>query len=462
MKQTWWQVLPLSPTGYGDSPYQSYSAFAGNIFLLSPEVLREQGLLDESLFASQEFNPARVDFERIAPLKWAMVRAAWDRASRHRDFATPFEAFCQREQHWLHDFALFMAIREALGQCPLSDWPDDVRRRQPTALAALEQQLNKEIQLHKYGQYLFEQQWSALRGYANSRGVRLLGDAPIFVAGDSADVWANPNEFLLDDHGHPTAVAGVPPDYFNSDGQLWGNPLYNWQAMQQNGYAWWLARLEQNLKQVDLIRLDHFRGFAAAWHVPRGADTAKHGEWVPGAGADLFHTLRQRWPELPFVAEDLGYITADVHALRKQYNLPGMYVLQFMLGEPDNPYWPHNYDSNGVVYTGTHDNDTTQSWFSQLGETDKAKLTEYLGHPADNHPAWLLTRMAWQSVANIAIAPLQDLLGLGGDARMNTPGNPHGNWYWRLRPEQFHGELIDKLAALTELSNRVIKANGSA
>ncbi len=455
MKQTWWQVLPLGPTGYGDSPYQSYSAFAGNINLLSPELLREQGLLDEAIFAEQHFERNRVDFDRIAPLKWAMVRAAWDRASvRGPQFLQDFEAYCQRERTWLDDYALFMAIRAALGQQPLHAWPTELRQRQPVALAAMEQTLRREVQFHKFGQYLFDQQWTTLRQFAHSKGIRILGDAPIFVAGDSADVWANPHEFLLDEAGQPLAVAGVPPDYFNSNGQLWGNPVYNWEAMQGNGFSWWKARLDQNLKQVDRIRLDHFRGFAAAWHVPPQDNTAVNGQWMPGPGAALFQALQECWNPLPVVAEDLGHITEDVHALRQQFGLPGMRVLQFMLGGPENPYWPHNYDRDTVVYTGTHDNDTSASWYHQLPPHEQQRLEQYVGHSM-HKPAWELVRLAWHSVANIAMAPLQDLLELDGSARMNRPGEASGNWHWRFHLEQFEEDLIPRLASLTERTNRV-------
>ena len=449
MKQSWWQILPLGPTGFGDSPYQSYSAFAGNVLLLSPELLIRDGLLNPSDVEGRSFRDDRVDFEAVAPFKLELVR----RAAARLNSTEEFDAYCQREASWLHDYALFMSLRDAFGGTPVIQWPDDVRTRKPAALAALESELADEIRIVKIGQFLFDRQWNQLKAYAHSRGVKLIGDAPIFVAGDSADVWANPDLFLLDAAGMPTAVAGVPPDYFAETGQLWGNPLYNWEAMEGTGFAWWIARLQRQLAQVDWIRLDHFRGFAAAWHVPATDTTALNGKWVDGPRAKLFHAIRRALGDLPIIAEDLGVITPDVDDLRTGFGLPGMRVLQFMLGDPINPYWPHNYEANTVVYTGTHDNDTTNGWYHTLDDSERRKLNDYLGH-AIGQPHEEMIRLAWASVAALAIAPLQDLLGLGGDARMNVPGRAKGNWHWRLRPEQFPAGLIERTAYWTELYGR--------
>jgi len=453
-KQSWWQVLPLGPTGYGDSPYQSYSAFAGNINLISPDLLIQDGLLDAGQLPIATFQGGQVDFARVGPFKWALVRMAWNRfANSQSGLHEEFDRYCVEQQSWLDDYSMFMAAREGFGQIPLSKWPADIRQRDPVALAALEKQLHNEVRIHRFGQFLFDRQWNALRSYAASKGVRIIGDAPIFVAGDSADVWANSDQFLLDDAGEPTAVAGVPPDYFSEDGQLWGNPLYNWKRMADTGYAWWTARLRRLLSQVDLIRLDHFRGFAAAWHVPPKELTARNGRWVDGPRAALFEELQRQLGKLPIIAEDLGVITPDVDALRLQFGLPGMRVIQFALGGPDNPYWPHNYVPDTVAYTGTHDNPTTVGWYTTLDAQARQLLDTYIGKPTVK-PEWDLIRLAWSSVAVLAIAPLQDILGLGADTRMNTPGVASGNWCWRVRSEQFQTAQFERLAEWTKLYYR--------
>ncbi len=452
MKQQWWQVLPLGPTGFGDSPYQSYSAFAGNVLLLSPELLLRDGLIANGDVDGRSFRDDRVDFEAVTPFKLGLVRTAAARLIG-AGLAREFDAYCKQEAGWLDDYARFMAFRDGFGGVALLEWPEDVRKRKPVALAALEKELAEEIRIHRVGQFLFDRQWSSLRLFAQGQGIKLIGDAPIFVAGDSADVWANPELFLLDAAGKPTAVAGVPPDYFAETGQLWGNPLYDWAAMQRDGYAWWIARLKRQLTQVDWIRLDHFRGFAAAWHVPAKDTTALNGVWIDGPRARLFHAIHKALGSLPLIAEDLGLITKDVHELRGAFNLPGMRVLQFMLGEATNPYWPHNFEPNTVVYTGTHDNDTTNGWYHGLNWTDRQKLSDYLGH-AVGQPHEEMIRLAWASVALLAVAPLQDVLGLGGDARMNVPGIARGNWHWRVRADQFPGGIVERMAYLTGLYGR--------
>ena len=447
-KQRWWQVLPLGPTGGSGSPYQSFSAFAGNIDLVSPELLVRDGLLPHDFFAGQHFRDDRIEFERVNAAKAAMVRAAWDRFPASHPLRGEFETYCATEAAWLADYTRFMAIRAALDGRPLIDWPDDLRTRKPAAVAEMDKALRKEILILQFGQFLFDRQWNALRDYARAEKIKIFGDAPIFVAGDSADVWANPEQFLLTADGKPTAVAGVPPDYFNEDGQLWGNPLYDWKRMAETGYAWWTARLKRNLAQVDVIRLDHFRGFAAAWHVPVGDANTKRGTWVPGAGAALFQAMAAKLGPLPVVAEDLGVITTDVTALRKECGFPGMKVLQFMLGAPANPYWPHNHEPDMVAYTGTHDNDTTNGWWATLSDTDRGHIGEYVGHWIER-PNWELIRLAWASVAVLAVAPLQDVMGLGTEARMNVPGLADGNWGWRFRPDQFPQGALERLAEWT-------------
>lgn len=454
-RQTWWQILPLGPTGAGDSPYQAYSAFAGNVLLLSPEVLVREGLLPSDRLRDQHFPGDHVDFARVTPFKRAIVREAWDHFRGGKGPAglcDEFDAFRQREAAWLDDYALFMAIHDGLGK-DLIDWPADLLRREPIALAAVEREVADAAMMHRFGQFLFDRQWSALRRFAADHGVRIIGDAPIFVSGDSADVWAHPEQFLLDRDRRPTAVAGVPPDYFSPTGQHWGNPLYDWERMAETGYAWWVARLRRAFAQVDLIRLDHFRGFAAAWHIPAGEKTATNGRWVPGPGARLFDRLLTEFGQLPLIAEDLGLITPDVHALREKYGLPGMRILQFALGGPESPYWPHNYEPNTVAYTGTHDNDTTAGWYAKLNDADRRTVAAYLGRPVGS-PAWDLIRLAWASVAAVAVAPLQDVLELGTEARMNVPGVADGNWRWRVRPEQFPQGVVERLAEMTAIYNR--------
>jgi 4-alpha-glucanotransferase len=458
MRQTWWQVLPLGPTGAGDSPYQSFSAFAGSVTLLSPELLERDGLVTAASWRGKQFPDEFVDYPRVNAFKAALVREAWDnyRRTRPPELRDRFAEFARREAAWLDDYALFTAVRDSLGGKPLADWPTDLLRRDPAALAAARERLAPEVEMHAFGQFLFDRQWHALKEYANERGIGIIGDAPIFVAPDSADVWANADQFLLDAERRPTVVAGVPPDYFSADGQHWGNPIYDWDRMERTGFAWWVARVARQLEEVDLLRLDHFRGFVQAWHVPAGESTARNGKWVDGPGAKLFERLRAALGKLPIVAEDLGLITADVTELRDRLGLPGMRVLQFALGGPDSPHWPHNFVPNCLCYTGTHDNETVNGWYANLTDKDKHYLGLTLGRYV-NDPPWDLIREAWGSVAAFAVAPLQDLLGLGNESRMNRPGVPEGNWRWRFRAEQLRPEVVSRLAEMTTLYNRVPK-----
>ncbi len=458
MKQSWWQVLPLGPTGAGDSPYQSFSAFAGAINLLSPELLEREGLVSSALWAGKHFADGFVDFDQVNAFKRTLLRSAWEnfqggKGPRLRD---EFEEYRKLESAWLHDFALYMALRESLHNASFSEWPKDLARREQAALTVAEKSLSDAIGMQEFGQFLFDRQWKALRSFAAERGVRILGDVPIFVALDSADVWAHPDQFLLDDNLKPTVVAGVPPDYFSEDGQHWGNPIYDWERMSQTGYSWWVARIARQLEQVDLVRLDHFRGFCQAWHIPAGEKTARNGKWVDGPGAKLFERLRTALGSSPFVAEDLGLITPDVHALRDSLQLPGMRVLQFALTGPDNVHWPHNFVANTSCYTGTHDNETANGWFAGLSEKDRHYMGLMLGRHIHD-PAWEMIWMAWSSVAVLAVAPFQDVLGLGNEARMNKPGVPTGNWRWRFRIDQFRPDMIARVRDLTVLFNRVPK-----
>jgi 4-alpha-glucanotransferase len=459
MKQSWWQILPLGPTGSGDSPYQSFSAFAGSIRLLSPELLEREGLVAQSFWTGQHFPDHEVDYQRVTPFKAALLREAWGkfRGGQAVHLRDDFAAYSKREAAWLHDFALFAAIRDSLGAAPLPEWPKDLLRRQPAALAAIEKKLADEVAMFRFGQFLFDRQWAALKKFAAERGVKILGDVPIFVALDSADVWANPDQFLLDADLQPKVVAGVPPDYFSEDGQHWGNPIYDWARMEKTDFAWWIARIKRQLQQVDMVRLDHFRGFAQAWHIPANEKTARNGKWVDGPGIKLFEKLRTALGGLPLVAEDLGLITPDVIALREQTGLPGMRVLQFALNGPRDIHWPHNYVPNTTCYTGTHDNEPVNGWFGNLQERDRHYLGIMLGHYVGD-PAWELIRLAWSSVAAIAITPLQDVMSLGNEARMNKPGVATGNWRWRFKLDQFRPELIDRLRDMTVLYNREHRA----
>jgi 4-alpha-glucanotransferase len=454
--QKWWQVLPLNPTGFGDSPYQSPSAFAGNTNLLSPDALLHDGLLEAPDLAGVHFPADRVDYQGVTPFKNQLVAQAWRRFENGRagHLRAEFDGFCTRHAGWLEDFALFQALKEVHGEKNWQDWPPDLVRREPLAQHLAREKLADALGRHRFGQFLFFRQWKALKDYANHRGVRLVGDVPIFVASDSADVWAHPELFYLDERRRPTVVAGVPPDYFSATGQLWGNPLYNWEASRQSGHAWWIARLRATLEYVDVVRIDHFRGFEAYWEIPAGAPTAQSGRWVKGPGVELFDIIRQALGRVPILAEDLGLITPEVEALRDRVGLPGMRVLQFGFSDTaKNPYLPHNYVRNTIVYTGTHDNDTTVGWYAELPEKERQLLHRYAPQ-VEVDPARELMRLGWASVADYAIAPLQDVLRLGSEARMNTPGQPAGNWAWRLRPDQLTAAAVDWLGELTALYGR--------
>jgi 4-alpha-glucanotransferase len=455
-RQKWWQILPLGPTGYGDSPYQSFSAFAGNPYLISPDGLVQDGLLTQSDLAGVQFAPGRIEYGPVIQFKVGMLGRAWERfqSAAAPALRSPFEEFGARQAGWLDDFALFMALKDAHGGASWLKWPRDLVRREPGPLGRARRELAAGIGLHKFRQFLFFRQWKAVRDYAHNRGVRLIGDVPIFISADSADVWANPGLFLLDEERAPAVVAGVPPDYFSATGQLWGNPIYNWEALKQSGYGWWVARLRAALEQVDLVRLDHFRGFEAYWEVPAGQPTAQVGRWVKGPGADLFEAVRRALGHLPLIAEDLGVITPEVEALREKLGLPGMRILQFAFGgATEDRFLPHNYERHAVVYTGTHDNDTTNGWYATLSPHERHFLHRYLPRAGES-PAWELLRLAWGSVANLAAAPLQDVLNLGTEARMNLPGHASGNWGWRFTVEMLSDAVVDRLGDMTQVYSR--------
>ncbi|NJM05840.1 4-alpha-glucanotransferase [Candidatus Gracilibacteria bacterium] len=461
--QSIWQVLPLGPTGYGDSPYQCFSAFAGNPLLISLEELARAGLLEwreieaALMQVAGAFSPDFIDYGAVIYYRLPLLRQAFTRLQRTPESPLNAElhSFRAANARWLDDYALFMALKDHHGGASWHTWDAAIAARQPAALAHWRNELLDDIAFHQFTQYLFFKQWGALKSYANGRGVKIIGDAPIFVAYDSADVWANRQLFYLDDVGNPTVVAGVPPDYFSATGQRWGNPLYRWDVMAADNFSWWIERLRATLTLVDLLRVDHFRGFAAYWEIPAAEETAIKGRWVPAPGDDLFHALEKELGDIPIIAEDLGLITPDVEQLRDHFGLPGMKILQFAFdGDPDNNYLPHNYTTNCIVYPGTHDNNTTVGWFSELHDGQRAIIANYLGRePRDI--AWDLLRLACMSVADIAIVPFQDVLRLNSDARMNTPGLLGGNWSWRFRADALNATVAGDLRTLTALYGRL-------
>lgn len=451
-----WQVMPLGPTGFGDSPYSSPSAFAGNPLLISLDWFKHHGLLGDQDLRSDGFPESTVDYGNVAPFKMDRLRAAFERldAGDVPDVAEDFAAWLPSTDAWLPDFALFTALKIHFGGGWWLDWPEDLRNREPDAMDHWKQELAREVRFHSFVQYVFRKQWAKVRDYANGKGIQVIGDIPIFVALDSADVWSHRDQFQFGADGFPTFVTGVPPDYFSKTGQRWGNPTYDWVAMKANGYQWWVDRMRATQELVDIIRIDHFRGFTAAWHVPNADDTAANGHWELAPGGEVFAAVRRELGAVPIIVEDLGLITPDVVSLRAVLGFPGMNVLHFAFdGDPENAYLPHNYQRNSVVYTATHDNQTSIGWWSGLGEPERDEVRHYLGHAAEDI-AWDLLRIAWASVSDVAIAPMQDVLRLGDEARMNTPATATGNWAWRLSGDQLDDGLADGLRDLTRTYGR--------
>jgi 4-alpha-glucanotransferase len=459
--QQLWQILPLGPTGYGNSPYMCYSAMAGNPMLISLDQLQEDGLLSEADFAHcPEFPEDTVDFDRAIAYKLPLLRKACDRFLNTAPAGEQqaFEEFCDRTSDWLDDYALFVALKqEVYDGTSWHTWPEEVAKRQPAALQHWRHELGNAILFQKYLQFEFFRQWSALKHYANKHHIQIVGDIPIYVAHDSADVWANPQFFCLDEEtGEPALMAGVPPDYFSPTGQLWGNPVYDWENLEKDEFRWWIQRFQVVLESVDIIRIDHFRGFQAYWAVPQGEETAENGEWLDAPGDAFFQRLNQQLGQLPIIAEDLGVITPEVEALRDQYAFPGMKILQFAFDSgTGNPYLPFNYHSpNFVVYTGTHDNDTTCGWYGKRSDDDNQKIWDYIGCSMGQGFHWDLIRLALSAIANQAIFPFQDILGLDSEARMNEPGVPEGNWGWRYRTGSISPEASQILAKYTRIYGR--------
>jgi len=468
--QKLWQVLPLNPTGYGDSPYQCFSAFAGNPLLLSLERLRDQGLLQPSDLAGVPASPEdSIDYGAVIAYKMSVLHRA---AQVFFADASPtdraaFARFCEDSSAWLDDYALFMASKEQHHGVIWTAWDPEIRRRDPAAMRNWSKKLAPEIQAFKYWQFEFFRQWDRLKAYCQERGIRFMGDIPIYVAHDSADVWANPELFHLDEQGSPTVVSGVPPDYFSATGQLWGNPIYRWDLLAATGYKWWIERFRASLSLFDMVRLDHFRGFESYWEVPAAETTAINGRWVKGPGEDFLSALQNAFGGLPIVAENLGVITPPVENLRRQFGLPGMSLLQFAFGtDPQGPsFRPHNYTRDLVAYPGGHDNDTTVGWWTSSGASDSTRTPEdvrkehdfaraYLNFTDDAEINWVMIRAVIASVADIAIVPLQDVLGLGTEARMNLPGRVSGNWKWRYRPGALNKQLSARLRSMAALYDR--------
>ncbi len=455
--QTLWQVMPLGPTGYGDSPYASFSAFAGNPLLISPDLLARDGYLPpEDLADVPDFPGHQVDFGLVIEYKKNLLARAFAHFEEKEatDHQAAFEAFTSAQKEWLDDYALFMALKDFHGGAIWNSWEKGLAQHEPRVLAQWRRKLAKEVRYYQFQQFQFFRQWSSLRQYANERNIKIIGDIPIFVALDSADVWSHPDLFYLDEESNPTVVAGVPPDYFSATGQRWGNPLYRWDVMAKNNYRWWLSRFRKTFEQVDIVRIDHFRGFEAYWEVPANEETAINGRWVKAPGRQLFATLKRQLGDLPIIAEDLGLITPEVTALREEFHFPGMKVLQFAFGDDHtNAYLPHNYEVNSVVYTGSHDNNTTRGWWYDISDKERVAVQLYLARDGSD-VSWDLIRLAFSSVAAMAIIPLQDILDLGAEARMNTPGRPQGNWSWRYWLDALNDAIKDRLNTITRLYSR--------
>ena len=460
-KQSIWQILPLSPIepAMGNSPYNSSSAFAGNKYIISPDLLIKDGLLSqEDIEQKPTFAPNKVEYRKIIKYKTGLLNKVYDNF-KNKVEDDKFEMFCSENTQWLEDFALFTACKKHFNNKIWNAWPIEVRDRAPESIEKLKNELENNIEKEKFFQYLFFKQWYLLKQYCNNLNIQIIGDMPIYVDHDSADVWSKSEFFNLDGNKNPAYVSGVPPDYFSKTGQLWGNPVYRWDILKNDGYSWWLQRMEHNLKMYDLVRLDHFRGFVQYWEVAVSEKNAMNGRWVNGPGEELFHAMAQRFPNLPIIAEDLGIITPDVIELKEKFCLPGLKVLLFAFSEDfsTNPYAPHNHVKNCLVYTGTHDNNTVRGWFeTKATAEEKTRLGKYLGEEMTlDNVNWKMITLAMKSVANTVIIPMQDLLGLGSEARMNTPSKKTGNWEWQMRSSELSPSLVKNLKELTKIYGRV-------
>jgi len=459
-KQQFWQMLPLGPTGYADSPYQCFSSHAGNPNLIDLDILVKSRLLQaDDLEDYPHFSNKKVEYEGIQQTRLPLLRKAFHTFMTYADSTEKlaYRNFLKEQSKWINDYALFMAIKANRNQNPWYQWENPLKKREPEAINAIQALLHEEVDFHKFLQFLFFKQWIAVKEYAFNHKIRIIGDIPLYVALDSADAWANPEIFEFDENLDPIRVGGVPPDYFSETGQLWGNPLFRWDVLKEQGYRWWIDRIKTNLFLYDIIRIDHFRGFAAYWAVPYGEKTAINGQWITCPGKEFFDAMRMEFGDLPIIAEDLGVITPDVEELRDGFGLPGMKILQFAFDSSEaNDYIPYNYPKNCIVYTGTHDNDTVVGWFDNASPNDRAYVLDYL-NTNDYEIHWSFIRLAWASVANTAIVPMQDLLGLNTSARMNLPGTTQNNWQWRVNADACTPELAGKLAHLTVLYGRTKK-----
>lgn len=460
-KQSFWQILPLNPTDliHGNSPYNSVSAFANNTLLISPDLMIQNGLLEKSdVEDTPDFPNNQTDYYKAVIYKKKLFYRAYERFKEDTSNTSEYEKFCLENSHWLEDFGLFIALKDHFHGQVWSEWPWEMRDRQSESLHMVKEQHHDRINMEKFLQFVFFQQWSSLKSYCNDRGIQIFGDMPIYVCHDSTDVWANPDLFKLNEKKQPYCVAGVPPDYFSKTGQRWGNPVYQWDRLKETGYTWWIQRIKQNLNLFDMVRIDHFRGFIAYWEVPSTEKTAIHGRWIEAPAENLFTTLLKHFPYLPIIAEDLGTITPDVREIIRHFDFPGMRVLLFAFGWdlPTNPYAPHNHIKNCLVYTGTHDNNTVKGWFEkEATHDDKERFFRYIGREVsaqDIH--WEFIRLAMMSVANLVIFPMQDILGLGEETRMNYPATTEKNWLWRLLPTQLTPQIAQKLLRMTEIYGR--------
>ncbi|MDH5467764.1 MAG: 4-alpha-glucanotransferase [Candidatus Aminicenantes bacterium] len=466
-KQAYWQILPFNPTApaFGNSPYNSYSAFACNPLLLSPELMVREGLLaEEDIIPDKRLRSKRVDYNSVVAFKRKLFQTAFQRFKESKD-KSDYEKFCKENTSWLDDLALFLALKEHFQKRVWSDWPLDVRDRREEALEAMRKALHEDMERERFLQYVFITQWSALRSYCQEKGIQIIGDIPVYVNYDSVDLWTHPELFKLDQKKRPYAVAGVPPGNFSATGQLWGNPLYRWDILKEREYDWWVQRVDHNLRLFDIVRIDHFRGFVGYWEIPATENNAVNGEWKEAPAEDFFRVLTEKNPHLPLIAEDLGIITPDVREVMEHFAFPGMRVLLFAFGEDDpmHPYLPHTYEENCVVYTGTHDNNTVRGWFKREAKpAEKKRVFRYIGRKVSKKDIhWEFIRLAMQSVAKTAIIPMQDVLGLGEEARMNLPATGKGNWEWRLLPEQITSQLAKKISDMTETYGRACSSFSS-
>lgn len=460
-RQSLWQICPLGHTGYGDSPYQCFSAFAGNPLLIDLETLVQKDFLAKSDIDNASFTSEKVDYGEVIKWKYPILKKAFETFKRKKDASenAKFQNFIFNNKDWLDDYALFMSLKDTFGGKCWVTWDEDIRLRKYNALEYYKKELADEIMFYQFLQYEFSEQWLALKAYANRNFIQIIGDIPLYIAADSSDAWASPELFLLDEKtGLPLKVAGVPPDYFSATGQLWGNPIYRWDYMKANGFKWWIRRIKANLHLADILRLDHFRGLCAFWQVPYGEKTAINGEWKQAPGNELFEALQKTFGNIPILAEDLGVITEDVVELREKYNLPGMKILQFAFDSEESSsktFFPHVYNKDCAVYTGTHDNNTVHGWYNAAKNVDKIMADKYLGIRDKNTLHYDFIRSAWASTANIAVAPMQDLLGKGSEARMNLPGSASGNWQWRFKWDDVMPEHEQFLAEITALYGRL-------